>query len=211
MAETGLVRRGDGIFYLTEFGRAVMSQAPNLIFMKNNARFFEEHTLDGLPEKFAQRIGALQGCELLRSVTPVLERLKKLEALAEKSLKIMVSQAWVEEGRILASKAAEGTEVLTLVGSNTVFAKEVIESIIPPLDKLRNAKMIESRMVDRVSIALYISDELAAVMFPTAEGEPDMGSIFLGSDCAFMEWCNDLLDYTWVQARPFDVRKARVV
>jgi predicted transcriptional regulator len=113
-----------------------MAQAPGLLFMKNHAEFFGEHTLGGLPAKFVQRIGALQGCELLRSVTPVLERLKKLETGAEKSLKIMVSQAWVEEGRILASKAAEGTAVLTLVGRNTVFPREVIESIIPPLDKL---------------------------------------------------------------------------
>ncbi|MEO9294994.1 MAG: helix-turn-helix domain-containing protein [Nitrososphaera sp.] len=166
MAEFGLLRRADGVFYLTEFGRMATRQAEGLLFMKSHARFFEEHTLDGLPDKFAQRIAALRGCTLVSSVMPVLERLKKLEAGTDKKLKIMVSQAWVEEGKILAHKASEGAEVQTLVGKNTVFPKEVIESIMPPLNKLRSAEMIKSRMVDHVSIALYISDVQAAVMFP---------------------------------------------
>jgi predicted transcriptional regulator len=211
MAEAGLVRRADGIFYLTEFGRMATRQAQGLLFMESHAKFFEDHTLDGLPDKFAQRMAALQGCELVSSVTPVLERLKKLEAGTDKSLKIMVSQAWVEEGKILARKASGGTEVLTIVGKNTVFPREVMESIMQPLDKLRSAEMIKSRMVDHVSIALYISDGQAAVMFPTAKGEPDMGSMLASADPAFIEWCNDLFDYTWSQARPFDMRNLRVV
>lgn len=211
MAEAELVRRADGTFYLTEFGKVVMGQAPALLFMKSHARFFGEHTLDGLPDKFVHRIGALQACDLVSSVMPVLERLKKLEAGAEKSLRIMVSQAWVEEGRTLANKATGGTEVRTIAGRNTVFPKEVVESIMPPLDKLRNAEMIQGRMIEHVSIALYISDGQAAAMFPTAKGEPDMGSMFLGSDPAFIEWCNDLFDHTWAQARPFDMRKVKVV
>ena len=211
MAEAGLVRRDDGIFFLTEFGKVVVGQAPSLLFMKSHARFFGEHTTAGLPDKFVQRIGVLQTCELVSSVMPVLERLKKLEGGAEKSLKIMVSQAWVEEGKTLANKATGGTEVLTIVGRNTVFPKEVVESIMPPLNKLRNAEMIHGRMIGHVSIALYISDSQAAVMFPTAKGEPDMASMFLGSDPAFIEWCNDLFDHAWAQARPFDVRKVKVV
>lgn len=211
MAEAGLVRKGDGIFSLTEFGKVVVGQAPALVFMKSNARFFGEHTMAGMPDKFVHRIGVLQACELVSSMMPVMERLKKLEAGAEKSLRIMVSQAWVEEGKILTGKAAGGAEVLTIAGGNTVFPREVMELIMPSLDKLRGAEMIKSRMVDHVSIALYISDAQAAAMFPTAKGEPDMGSMFLGSDPAFIEWCNDLFDYTWAQARPLDMRKVKVV
>lgn len=211
MAESGLVRRDDGTFRLTEFGKAVTRQVPYFLFMKNHGKFFEGHTLEGLPDKFVQRIASLQGCEFISQVTPVLEKLRKLESGAASSLKIMVSQAWVEEGRILAEKAAGGTEVLTLVGRNTVFPREVLETIMPPLDKLRSSDMIKSRMVDHVSVALYIADGQAAVMFPTVKGEPDMGSMFLGKEPAFIEWCNDLFDYTWAQALPFDIRKVKVV
>ena len=35
----------------------------------------------------------------------------------------------------------------------------------------------------------------AAVMFPNMRGEIDMGAIFIGSDQAFYEWCNDLFDH----------------
>lgn len=212
MTEAGLVRRDDGTFRLTEFGKAITRKMPYFLFMKEHAGFFQEHTLDGLPDKFVQRVGALQGGEMVSQVTPVLERLKKLESGAVSRLKIMVSQAWVEEGVILASKAAGGAEVLTLVGRNTVFPREVIESIIPSIDKLLTSQLLKSRVVDRVSTAVYISDEQAAVMFPTAaRGEPDMGSMLLGKDSEFLEWCNDLFDYLWAQAVPFDIRAARVV
>ena len=46
-----------------------------------------------MPEKFLQRIGALQKCEFVRSVAAVMERLKKLESGTKKQLRIMVSQA----------------------------------------------------------------------------------------------------------------------
>ena len=52
-------------------------------------------------------------------------------------------------------------------------------------------------MVEKVDVALYISDELAAVMFPNMRGEIDMGSIFIGGDPAFYEWCNDLFNHYW--------------
>ena len=211
MAESGLVKRDDGTFRLTEFGRAVTRQIPYFLFMKNHSEFFEEHTLEGLPTKFAQRIASLKNCEFIGQVTPVLERLRKLESSAASSLKIMVSQAWVEEGRILAEKAAGGAEVLTIVGRNTVFPREVVESIMPPLDKLSRSDMMKGRIVDHVSTAIYIADGQAAVMFPTLKGEPDMGSMFLGKEPAFIEWCNDLFDHTWSQALPFDSRKVKVV
>jgi predicted transcriptional regulator len=212
MMDAGLVRRDDGTFRPTEFGKAVTRKIPYFLFMKRHARFFEEHTLDGLPDKFVQRIGSLQGGEMVSRVTPVLERLKKLESSAVSRLKIMVSQAWVEEGVVLASKAAGGAEVLALVGYNTVFPREVIESIIPSIDKLLNSQLLKSRVIERVGTAVYISDDQAAVMFPTAaRGEPGMGSMLLGKDSEFLEWCNDLFDYLWAQATPFDIHKAQTV
>ena len=38
-----------------------------------------------------------------------------------------------------------------------------------------------------------------------------MGAIFIGSDPAFYEWCNDLFDYYWQRGGYFDVRKTTIV
>jgi predicted transcriptional regulator len=67
-------------------------------------------------------------------------------------------------------------------------------------------------MAEKVDVALCISDEQqAAVMFPNIRGEIDMSSIFIGSDQAFYEWCNDLFDHYWERGGHFDPRKITLV
>jgi predicted transcriptional regulator len=213
LMETGLVRKNeDGAIHLTEYGRIVVKQVPYFVFMKNHAKFFAEHTLNDMPEKFVQRIGSLQNCELVRSVTSVMEKLKKLESSTQKQLRIMVSQAWAEEGRIIIELSMQGVQILTIVGRNTIFPKEIVESILKTIDKIpANQRKMEAKMVDKVHVALYIADENAAVMFPNKEGEIDMNALFIGNDPAFHEWCSDLFDHYWSRAGYFDVKKATLV
>jgi predicted transcriptional regulator len=207
----GLVRREDGKIHLTEYGRLVTKQIAYFIFMKKHEKFFESHTLGDIPEKFLQRVGALQKCEFVRSVAAVMERLKKLESDSKKQLKIMVSQAWAEEGRIIIELPMHGVQVLSIVGKNTIMPKEIIDSIGRSIDKMPATQKMQTKMVEKVDAALYISDEQAAVMFPNMSGELDMGAIFIGSDPAFYEWCNDLFNHYWERGGHFDVRKTTVV
>ena len=208
--EAGLVARNDGTFQVTEFGRMVTMQIPYFLFIKKHSKFFEDHTLGSIPEKFVQRIGALQNCEFLSSVAPVFEKLKKLEAGAKGRLRIMVSQAWAEEGGILIELSMHGVEVLSIVGRNTVFPQEIIDSVVRTMDRMRSEKL-KVRMVERVGLALYIADTQAAVMFPNRKEEVDMGALFVGSDPAFYEWCSDLFNHYWERAGPFDVKKTTIV
>jgi predicted transcriptional regulator len=207
----GLVRREDGKIHLTEYGRLVTKQIAYFIFMKKHEKFFESHTLGDIPEKFLQRVGALQKCEFVRSVAAVMERLKKLESGTKKQLKIMVSQAWAEEGRIIIELPMHGVQVLSIVGKNTIMPKEIIDSIGRSIDKMPATQKMQTKMVEKVDAALYISDEQAAVMFPNMSGELDMGAIFIGSDPAFYEWCNDLFNHYWERGGHFDGRKTTVV
>jgi predicted transcriptional regulator len=208
---TGLVRREDGSLHLTEYGRIVTKQIPYFIFMKKHSKFFEEHRLGEIPEKFLQRIGALQSCELVISVAAVMERLKKMESDAKRQLRIMPSQAWAEEGHIIMELSIHGIEVLSIVGRNTIFPKEIIDLMERSIEKMPTNQKIRTKMVEKVDVALYISDEHAAVMFPNMKGEIDMGAIFIGSDPAFYEWCNDLFDHYWERGGYFDVRKTTIV
>jgi predicted transcriptional regulator len=211
LMDTGLVRKEDGAVHLTEYGRIVTKQIPYFIFIKEHGEFFGEHMLGDMPEKFVQRIGALQSCEFVRSVAAVMERLKKLESGTKKQLRIMVSQAWAEEGRIIIELSMHGVQVLSIVGKNTIIPKEIIDSIGRLIEKMPANQKIQTKMVEKVNVALYISDEQAAVMFPNMRGEIDMGAIFIGSDSAFYEWCNDLFDHYWERGGYFDVRKTTVV
>jgi predicted transcriptional regulator len=124
----------------------------------------------------------------------------------------MVSQAWAEEGYIIIELLMHGIQVLGIMGKNTIIPKEIIDSVGRVIEKMSSNQKIQTKMVEKVNIALYISDEQhAAVMFPNMRGEIDMGSIFIGSDPAFYEWCNDLFDHYWERGGYFDPRKTTVV
>ena len=96
-----------------------------------------------------------------------------------------------------------GGQVLSIMGKNTIIPKEIIDSIGRSIEKMPANQRMRTKMVEKVEIALYISDEQAAVMFPNMTGEIDMGAIFIGSDQAFYEWCNDLFDHYWQTGRLF--------
>jgi predicted transcriptional regulator len=150
----GLVRREDGKIHLTEYGRLVTKQIAYFIFMKKHEKFFKSHTLGDIPEKFLQRVGALQKCEFVRSVAAVMESLKKLESGTKKQLKLMVSQAWAEEGRIIIELPMHGVQVLSIVGKNTIMPKEIIDSIGRSIDKMPATQKMQTKMVEKVDAAL---------------------------------------------------------
>jgi predicted transcriptional regulator len=199
LAEASLIKRGggddlgssSGTFHLTELGRLITKQIPYFLVIKKHQDVFEDHTLKDIPDKFVERIGALQNCEVVKNVTAVFEKLKKLESSAKEGLRIMVSQAWPEEGKILAERAINGVEVYGMFGRNTVFPKEVIDTVISTIDGLEKSGKIKikRKMLEAVNIALYISDSQSAVMLPNMKDEVDMGILLVGNDPSFNEWC----------------------
>jgi predicted transcriptional regulator len=214
LMQEDLVRRRDGIFYTTQYGMIVMKQIPDFLVMKKHRKFFEDHNLDGIvPEKFLQRIGALQSCKTVSSVTAVFQSLKQLQSSANKSLHVIVSQAWPEEGEIFINKANHGVKILALVGQNTIFPRNVVEYIIPEINELVSKGFINRRIVEQVSIAVFIADnrKAAALAFSNTKNEVDMDTLFVGEDPMFCEWCSDYFDYMWKQSKPFDLKKVKIV
>lgn len=199
-------------FHLTELGRLITKQIiPYCLVIKTNQELLEDHTLKSIPDKFVQRIGSLQNCRVVKNVTAVFEKLKKLEIGAKEYLKIMVSQAWPEEGKILAERATNGVEVCDMFGHNTVFPKEVIDAVIPTLDGLEKSGRIKRKMLDRVNIAIYISESQSALMLPNMKDEVDMNILLVGDDPLFNDWCLDLFNHFWERAGPANLDEVRIV
>jgi predicted transcriptional regulator len=215
LMQEGLVEKGvDGLFHLTEFGLMVMDQLPYFIFLKNHRRFLEEHALlkSGLPNKFLRRIGDLEECKTVNSVTAVLQKLKKLESSADQSIKAMIAQALPEETSLVVERIQRGVDVSVITGQNTIVPKDFIKDFSPTLEKLFSEKVLKHRMVDRIPVSVHIPDNRqAAVMFPNKHGEIDMSTLFVSDDPKFCEWCSDLFEYYWQQSRPFSLKKTKVV
>jgi predicted transcriptional regulator len=213
MVQEGLVRRSDGMFYMTEYGMLVMKQIPDFMFIKQHKKYFENHCLASVfPSKFLQRIGALHNCKTVNSATAVFQSLKKMQLSATKSLKIIVSQAWPEEGEIFIDRANHGVKIFSIIGQNTIFPKNVMENILPKMNTLASKGNMERRMVEKVKVAAFIIDDReAALTFPDTDDEVDMTTLFVGEDSDFCDWCIDYFDYVWKDSKPFDINKVKVV
>jgi predicted transcriptional regulator len=204
-------RDSSSAFHLTEIGNLLIKEIPYLMAIRKHQELLKEHTLNDLPEKFIHRIGVLMNCETLNNVTAVFEKLKKLESKAENRLKIMVSQAWPEEGKILADRATNGVDVSAILGRNTVFPKEVMENVIPTINELEKSGKIKRKMLDTVKVGIYISESQSALMLSNMKGEVDMNVLLHGDDPSFIEWCLDLFNHYWEQAGPANLDKVKVV
>lgn len=214
MIKAGLVRRHEGMFYITEYGKMVLNQISYFVFLKKYGPFLECHSLieSGIPIKFLQRIGSLQNCRIVNSETAVFQHLKKLESSADHSLKIMVAQGWAEEGQTFIEKAGEGVSIFLIVGHNTIIPKSVAERIGPSIEKLASQGLFSRRMREKVGAAVYIVDnKQAALMLSSEKGEVDMSILLSSDDPLFCEWCSDLFDYFWQHSKPFDARKLKIV
>jgi predicted transcriptional regulator len=214
MAAEGLVKKADGEFSITEYGAMVVNQLPYFSFLQKHKIFFATHTLasSGIPSQYLLRIGELAECSTINSVTEVFQKLKKLESSANSSVKIMVPQAWPEEGEILIDRASQGVQVQAIVGHNTIMPKDVIEIVGATLEKLTKGGFFTTKMIDKIAIGIYISDDAqAAVMFPRMDGDIDMTTLFVSKDTKFCSWCADLFSHFWQGAKRFDVKMTRVV
>ncbi len=135
-----------------------------------------------------------------------------MQSAATKSLKIIVSQAWPEEGEILIDRANHGVKIFSIVGQNTIFPKNVIENIMPKVNILISKGIMERRMIEKVKVATFIIDDReAALIFPDTKDVVDMTTLLVGRDSMFCEWCTDYFDYLWKDSKTFDITKVKVV
>jgi predicted transcriptional regulator len=203
LTETGIIRKdSEGLFYLTEYGKLIVEQIQYYQFLFKYQKFFEDHTCD-LPPKFKQRLGALHHCELVTKVTNVQQRIKKMESDAKDHIRLIVSQAWEDEGKTLLDRVKNGVRVSTIFGFESVMPDEIVENIQKKLTRFIEKGVLEQKIVDgNVKVSLYIADKQAAVMFPNQKGEVDMNTLFAGKDAEFYEWCLDYFEYLWNTAKP---------
>ena len=79
LAKSGfIIKNSDGHFVLTALGQMMLGLTPNLAFIIKNKKYFQEHPIDSLPQKFISRFGELFDCKLVSSYVNVFEYWKKI-------------------------------------------------------------------------------------------------------------------------------------
>ena len=63
----------DGNYHLTTYGKTVTTCIPSLSFLSENRKYFKEHDFGDIPQKFVQRIGALEDGKYVKGFSKVLQ------------------------------------------------------------------------------------------------------------------------------------------
>jgi predicted transcriptional regulator len=204
LSETGIIKKDpEGFFSLTNYGKIVVSQIPYFEFIKKFHSFFDDHFTGNIPSKFLQRIGALQNSELVVKVTNVHEKLKKMEVEAKQYIKLILSQAWSEEGKILLDRLKNGVKTYSIFDEHSTMPDEIHSTITPKFEKFQEKGLAEVRKYNgKIGISVIITEKNSAVMFPHIKDEIDFNTVFVSEDPDFHEWCTDLFEYFWSNSRP---------
>ena len=201
LTEFGVIKKGaDGFFLLTEFGKALISQFPYFQFLNKHKEYFENHTLGNVPEKFVHRLGELENTQHVSSVAKVLVRLRKMESSTKNQFKLMSTQGFTDEGKIIQDLIKKGVKTQILIGKNTVLPREVLEDI--DLEKLMKRENFQPRQIEKIEIVIFIMDENCAILFPNTKGEINMNDMFVGNDNRVRDWCDDVFEHYWKFSKP---------
>jgi predicted transcriptional regulator len=74
LMDSGLIEKNsEGFFFLTTFGDAIIKQLSIFDFLSSNKSYFFDHRIGNIPMKFVQRIGALNGGNLISGIVPIIE------------------------------------------------------------------------------------------------------------------------------------------
>jgi predicted transcriptional regulator len=77
-------KQADGLFHITEYGLMVLDQIPDFSFLKKHRKFFESHSLvkSGIPRKCLRRVGELEKCKTIDSITAVFPDAEKTRIIS---------------------------------------------------------------------------------------------------------------------------------
>jgi predicted transcriptional regulator len=205
-------RQAKGELALTPIGKMTLEQFSYFRFITKNRKYFDDHTTGSLPPQFMQRLGALEGCELLEGTFAIMERWKKISKEAKKYLKFVSVQVSLDVFRLGVLSAKRGTTVSLVHGKNTIYPKgskaELTDSMVQGLIE---KQAYQRKMVESIDVVVVFNEKQGTVVFPDTHGKTDVNYAFSGIDLEFLDWCNDYFDHMWEKASRWDISKMREI
>ena len=201
----------DGSYSITAMGKILCSQISLAGFLFTNRKYFKNHDLDQLPEKYLQRIGALGTGEMVKGFVKVQEKWKEIYSDAEQYIyNILFEVPYTPDiTELLIKKVNLGVKVKSIFSETAIIPKER-KQVFDKLgfkDLIQQGK-IERKMKENVSTIIILNEKEAGVMFPSG-GEVDMSEAFFSKDKTFHEWCFDYFRSSWDTAGPFRETKIK--
>ena len=211
LVESGLIeKRIDGKYSLTTFGEVVCTQVPTVVFLSQNRKYFEEHTLGDIPYKFKMRCGQLANGKYIKGFSKVMEQWKSIYKNSNEYIYEILSEVPLDLIEPLVKRVKKGVKFNYIFSESAVIPKGR-KSMLKKLgfDKLMEKGLVERKMRPNVQTVLVLNEHEACVMFPNKEGESDLSEMFYSNDPMFHEWCLDYFRYSWYGSDLFEESKLK--
>lgn len=197
-----VVKKSDEHFHITTIGQLMLSQMPLMFFVTNNQKYFSSHDIGTLPTKFSRRLGVLENCEHVKGVTKVLDTWKKIYKNSKEFVCDLTNESPAGMDDVLIKRIKNGVKYHHIISSD----HNEPDDRIPHLKKLGYYELIQQGKIERKEITttktvLILNEEESGIIFPTADGEPDLRHMFYGNNTMFHEWCVDYFDHYWKKAK----------
>lgn len=211
LVESGLIeKRIDGKYSLTTFGEVVCTQVPTVVFLSQNRKYFEEHTLGDIPYKFKMRCGQLANGKYIKGFSKVMEQWKSIYKNSNEYIFEILSEVPLDLIEPLVKRVKKGVKFNYIFSESAVIPKGR-KSMLKKLgfDKLMEKGLVERKMRPNVQTVLVLNEHEACVMFPNKDGESDLSEMFYSNDPMFHEWCLDYFRYSWYGSDLFEESKLK--
>jgi predicted transcriptional regulator len=200
----------DGDYCLTTYGMTICNQLPSISFVAENKKYFKNHNFGDLPQKFIQRIGALEKNQHMKGFTKVTEQWKDVIDSTNEYLYGILFEEPLELITPIANKAKKHVKINSIFSESTIVPKGR-KQLVDKLDfnTLIKNGLVERKMRKNVQVGVFLNEKEACVMFPTLDGEADMSEMFYSNDSFFHEWCLDYFRYCWYGSDVFQESKLK--
>ncbi len=131
----------DGDYSITTYGKIICNQLPSLAFLLKNKKYFEDHDFGDLPQKFLQRIGALESGQHIKGFVKVMEKWKEMYHNANEYIfNILVEVPYDTEFlEPLIKKVSKGVKLNSVFSESAVIKKKRKQE----LEKIRFKKYFQ--------------------------------------------------------------------
>jgi predicted transcriptional regulator len=205
LSELGLLRRDvEGLYHLTPYGETSLLLSQELQYLSSNSDYFEDHTPSLIPTRFLKRIGELSGSSNLTNAMNFFHQTDNLVREEKKFVWMIVDQFPIYSLPTIVESIERGVEFKIIEQRERVLNPDldaVTSNEIQALSKARSTPLVGQRMVDEVSVYMFVSDSRWILAFPTTDGQFDYKG-FTASDDSSREWCRELFNYYWGEAEP---------
>jgi len=209
LRESGMIIKGnDGKYQLTSYGSILCSLIPSQIFVSKNKEYFSNHGFGDLPQKFIQRIGALESGILINGFTRVVEKWSTIFQNSNEYISGIIIEEPMSLIEPIVKKAKKGVKVNSIFSDTAIIpeGRKDIPHKREVKELIENGKIVR-KMKENIKVAVVLNEKEACVMFPILSGEPDISKVFYGDDPIFHEWCLDYFRYCWENSQVFQEAK----